>query len=403
MSIRTDYTHTIRACCTAYVIQAAAVNYTPLLYLKFMTDYSISLAQISTLIIVTFVIQILVDLFSTNFIDKIGYRVCAGLAHVMAAAGFIMLGFFPDMFSDPYVGILTACFFYSFGSGLIEVLVSPVVQACPTDNKEASLAFLHSFYCWGCVFVIVLSTLFFKFFGLSNWKIMTCIWAILPVVNGIIFMIVPMPSMEDICGEGGGVSLRELIKRRIIWAIILLMFASGASELAMSQWASAFAENGLKVSKTVGDLAGPCMFAITMGTGRIVYSKLIKHIGFLEYMIGSSVLCIISYLLAALSTNPIIALAGCALTGLSVGVFWPGSLSFATKKCPDGGTAMFGLLAFAGDSGCTLGPSGVGFVAGIFGDNLKSGLVFAIAFPLILLFTGIFLLIKDKKDKKLKI
>ena len=382
MGIKTDYSHTVRACCAAYVTQAIAVNFPPLLYIKFINDYSVSLAQISALIVVTFVIQILVDLFSAGFVDKIGYRACAIAAHIFSAFGIIMLGIFPDVFSNPFVGILSACFFYSFGSGLIEVLVSPVVQACPTGNKESSMAFLHSFYCWGCVIVISVSTLFFKIFGIASWHLMTFLWAAVPITTGIVFAFVPIPDSSELCGgEKKGASLGELLRRKIIWVIILLMLASGASELAMSQWASAFAESGLNVSKTMGDLLGPCMFAVMMGIGRVIYSGIIKRVDFLNYMVVSSVLCIIAYLTAALSPNPLLALAGCALTGFSVGVFWPGSLSYAAQRCPDGGTAMFGLLAFAGDMGCTVGPSTVGLAAEVFGNNLKIGLLFAVVFP----------------------
>lgn len=394
MKIRGDYSHTLRVSYIAYIVQAIAVNFSPLLFVTFSKTYGLSLTNISGLILFTFVVQLIVDFTSAKFIHIIGYRVCAVSAHIVAAAGFILLGFLPDVCGNPFVGIMIACLFYSLGSGLIEVMVSPIVESCPTPNKESAMAFLHSFYCWGTALVIVVSTLFFKFFGIENWHIMSYIWAIIPICNGVAYMFVPINSIDEADGEG---TIKNLFSYKIIYVIILLMIASGASELAMSQWASAFAEKGLNVSKTVGDIAGPCMFAIMMGTGRVVYSALAKKVNILLYMAASAAFCILSYLMAALCDNPIAALIGCAFVGLSVGVFWPGTFSFATKKCPDGGTAMFGILAFSGDLGCTIGPAIVGYVSGAFSDNIKMGLLFGIVFPIILLITSLAIKFCSKK------
>lgn len=393
MSFKNGYSHTIHACYVAYITQAIAANYVPLLFITFQHTYSVSLAQISILIAVTFIIQMFVDVISTSFVDKIGRRICVVAAHLMAAAGFIMLGTLPDLFRNPFYGILTACFFYSIGSGLIEVLVSPLVESCPTDHKASAMALLHSFFSWGTVLVVLLSTLFFNIFGIGNWRILTMLWAVLPLVTAFLFTQVPINSSDETVGGG----MTALFRHKIIWPLILMMIAGGASEVAMSQWASAFAESGLHVSKTMGDLMGPCMFAILMGIGRTFYSGLVKRFDLVRYMIICAVLCVITYLTAALSHNSVVALAGCAATGFCVGVFWPGTYSYAARIIPTGGTAMFGILAFAGDIGCTVGPGLVGAVSGAFDNNLKFGLLAAVVYPLIMIAAAGFIMIITKK------
>ncbi len=395
MSIRDNYSHTLRASYIAYITQAIAVNFSPLLFVTFGRDYGLSLSNISSLILFTFVVQLMVDISSAKFIPIIGYRVCAVTAHFIAALGFILLGVLPDICGSPFAGIMIATIFYSLGSGLIEVMVSPIVEACPTSNKESAMAFLHSFYSWGTALVIIVSTIFFKVFGIENWRIMAYIWAIVPICNGVAYMFVPINTIEEAEGKGG---IKNLFSHNIIYVIILLMIASGAAELAVSQWASTFAEKGLNVSKAVGDIAGPCLFAVMMGTGRVIYSALAKRVNVLLYMAASAAVCIISYLVTALCNNPIFALVGCGCVGLSVGVFWPGTFSFAAKRCPSGGSAMFGILAFSGDLGCTLGPSLVGFVSGVFSDNIKIGLLFGVISPIILLVTSLAVRVKGTKN-----
>lgn len=329
-----------------------------------------------------FAIQLVVDFLSAKFVDKIGYRPCIVAAHVFAAAGLVGLSVFPYLFSDPFLGLLLSIFLYAIGGGLTEVLISPIVEACPTDNKASVMSLLHSFYCWGTVSVIVLSTLFLAVFGKASWRILACLWAILPAVNAIYFARVPIaPLVQD----GQSLSIKELFSMRIFWIFVLLMVASGASEQAMSQWASAFAERGLGVTKTVGDLAGPCMFSILMGSSRVLYAKFSDRINLLSFIIGSCVLCIIAYLLASLSPSPVLALVGCGLCGLSVGILWPGVFCLASARCRKGGTAMFALLALAGDLGCSGGPTTVGMAASAFGDNLNLGLLFALIFPIVLI------------------
>lgn len=394
MKLKGNYSQTINACYLGYITQAIVNNFAPLLFLTFQKSYNISLDKIALLVSFNFGVQLLVDFFAAKFVDKIGYRVSLVAAHIFASLGLIGLGFLPEMFADPYHGLLVAIVFYAIGGGLIEVLVSPVVEACPTERKEAAMSLLHSFYCWGHVFVILTSTLYFVTIGIEHWKYLACLWALIPLVNVFLFSQVPINTLVE--GDEG-MSITQLCKSGVFWVLVLMMVCSGASEQGMSQWASAFAEAGLGVSKTMGDLLGPCMFAIMMGVSRVFYSKVSEKINLKKFMIGSSVLCVISYLLASFSASPLLSLAGCGLCGLSVGIMWPGSFSIASAACKKGGTAMFAFLALAGDLGCASGPAVVGAVTEALEGNLKSGVLAAIFFPVILII-GILLLNKVIKE-----
>ena len=388
-----DYQKTIYACFTGYIVQAIVNNFVPLLFLTFQSVYGIPLSQITLLITLNFLLQLLVDLLAIGFVDKIGYRASMVIAHVCAAAGLVLLTILPEVM-PPFAGLLTAVLVYAVGGGLLEVLVSPVVEACPTRNTESVMSMLHSFYCWGHVGVVLLSTLFFAIFGIENWKIMAIIWAAIPVVNAVAFTRVPMaPLVEE--GEKG-LSLKELFSTKVFWIFLLMMTCAGASEQAVSQWASTLAEKGLGVSKTVGDLAGPMAFAILMGASRAFYGKYGEKIDLDKFMKMSCILCMISYLSIALIPIPAVALLGCALCGMSVGIMWPGTFSKSAAVLRQGGTAMFAFLALAGDLGCSGGPTLVGFVSGLFGEDLRKGIFAALIFPLLLL-AGLWM---EKRAKK---
>ena len=391
------YQKTIYACFLGYIVQAIVNNFVPLLFLTFESAYNIPLSKITLLITFNFGIQLLVDLLSAGFVDKIGYRVCAVAAHIFSALGLLGLSVLPEILPDAYIGLLISVTIYALGGGLLEVLVSPIVESCPSKNKEKTMSLLHSFYCWGHVGVVLFSTLFFKIFGIDNWKILTCIWIIIPLANAFLFTRVPLaPLVKD--GETG-LSMPALFKNRIFWLLMLMMLCAGASEQAVSQWASTFAERGLGVGKTIGDLAGPMTFAILMGSARAFYGKFGDRINLDKFMIGSGVLCIASYLCISLSPSPFLSLVGCGVCGLSVGIMWPGSLSKASAAIRNGGTAMFALLALAGDLGCSGGPSLVGYISSIASDNLKKGILAAIIFPFLLI-VGILLLKKPKASAK---
>lgn len=391
------YQKTIYACFLGYIVQAIVNNFVPLLFLTFESTYNIPLSKITLLITFNFGIQLLVDLLSAGFVDKIGYRVCAVAAHIFSALGLLGLSILPEILPDAYIGLLISVTIYALGGGLLEVLVSPIVESCPSKNKEKTMSLLHSFYCWGHVGVVLFSTLFFRIFGIDNWKILTCIWIIIPLANAFLFTRVPLaPLVKD--GETG-LSMPALFKNRIFWLLMLMMLCAGASEQAVSQWASTFAERGLGVGKTIGDLAGPMTFAILMGSARAFYGKFGDRINLDKFMIGSGVLCIASYLCISLSPSPFLSLVGCGVCGLSVGIMWPGSFSKASAAIRNGGTAMFALLALAGDLGCSGGPSLVGYISSIASDNLKKGILAAIIFPFLLI-VGILLLKKPKASAK---
>lgn len=392
------YQKTIYACFVGYVVQAIINNFVPLLFLTFESTYHIPLGQITMLITINFGIQLLVDLLSAGFVDKIGYRVSIMLAHIFAAAGLLGLAVLPELMPNAYAGLLISVTIYALGGGLLEVLVSPIVESCPTDNKEKAMSLLHSFYCWGHVGVVLLSTLFFRVFGIGNWKILTCLWIIVPVVNAFVFAKAPIaPLVEE--GESG-MTMLDLCKSKVFWLLMLMMMCAGASEQAVSQWASTFAERGLGVSKTLGDLAGPMAFAVLMGSARAFYGKFGDRIELDKFMIGSGLLCVLSYLCISLSPSPVLSLIGCGICGLSVGIMWPGSFSKASASIKNGGTALFALLALAGDVGCSGGPTLVGYVSSMASDDLKKGILAGIIFP-VLLVVGILLLKNPKIVKKI--
>ena len=381
--MKNQYNKTVVACFVGYIVQAIINNFVPLLFLTFQRSYGIPLSQITLLVTLNFAMQLAVDLASVAFVDRIGYRASMILAHVFAAAGLLLLTVLPELLPNPFIGILCAVMVYAVGGGLLEVLVSPVVEACPSDNKEKAMSMLHSFYCWGHVGVVALSTAFFVIFGISHWKVMAVLWAVVPLMNIIAFAKVPMASLIQ---EGEkGYSLRELFRVKMFWVLLIMMICAGASEQAVSQWASTFAEKGLGISKAAGDLAGPMSFAVLMGLSRVFYGKYGDKIELDRFMIASSVLCIVSYLLISLSPSPVVSLIACAVCGLSVGIMWPGTFSKSAATLPRGGTAMFALLALGGDVGCSGGPTLVGFVSSNLGDNLKMGILAGIVFPLLLL------------------
>lgn len=382
-----NYNKTLYACFTGYIIQAIINNFAPLLFLTFQSSYGIPLSQITLLVTANFGLQLIIDLLSAGFIDKIGYRLSILAAHIFCAAGLLLMTFLPAVLPDAFTGLFLSVMVYAVGGGLLEVLVSPIVENCPTDNKEKAMSLLHSFYCWGHVGVVLLSTLFFQLFGIKNWKILAIVWAAVPVCNFFLFMGAPItePAKE----QEGGLSIKKLVSRKIFWILMLLMLCAGACEQAVSQWASTFAEQGLGISKTAGDLAGPMLFAILMGTSRLIYGKWGDKLNLDKFMRFSAFLCLLSYLIISLSPYPVLGLLGCGLCGLSVGILWPGAFSMAAANIHGGGTAMFAFLALAGDLGCMGGPTFVGFISGAFNDNLKIGILAAIIFPLLLL-AGLF-------------
>ncbi len=381
--MKNPYQKTINACFVAYIVQAIVNNFVPLLFLTFQSSYHIPLSQITLLVTFNFGLQLLVDLASVGFVDRIGYRASMVLAHALAAVGLALLAVLPEVLSNPFLGILLAVIVYAIGGGLLEVVVSPVVEACPSDHKEQAMSLLHSFYCWGHVAVVLLSTIFFALLGTEHWQVLAFLWALIPLGNLFVFLHVPIAPLIE--GGGKGMTLGELARNKMFWVFLLMMLCAGASEQGVSQWASTFAEKGLGVSKTVGDLAGPMAFAVLMGTSRAVYGKYGDRLNLDHFMAGSALLCAASYLCIALVPSSVVGLVGCAVCGLSVGIMWPGTFSKAAAGLPRGGTAMFALMALAGDMGCSGGPTLVGMVSSALGDDLKKGILAGVVFPALLL------------------
>lgn len=383
MTGQKNYKKTLLACYLGFVTQAIAANFTPLLFLTFKTTYGIGLETIALIPFVFYFTQLLVDFAAAKFVDRIGYRVCVVSSQVLSAVGLAGMAVLPELLPTPFWGILISVVLYAIGSGLIEVLVSPIVEACPFPNKAGVMSLLHSFYCWGAVGVILGSTLFFSVCGIANWRVLTLIWAVVPLYNAFNFLTCPIERLVE---DGESMRPRQLLRLPLFWLLILLMICAGASEVSMAQWASAFTESALGVSKTIGDLAGPCLFAVFMGLSRVVYGKMSEKLDLVRTMTVCGALCVVCYLTAALASLPILGLAGCALCGVAVGIMWPGSISISSRICPKGGTAMFAFLALAGDLGATVSPALVGGVSDLAGGSLKTGLLSAAAFPLILVF-----------------
>lgn len=372
--------HTLYASYIGYIVQAISINFAPLLFLTFQREYGITLEMVTLLVSINFVIQFIIDGLSTVFIDKIGFRAAAVAAHLMAAFGLSALAWLPAaMAPNSYAGLVIATIFYAIGGGLTEVVISPIVEAAPTERKASAMSLLHSFYSWGQALVVIGSVVFFKLAGIENWRILAVIWSLIPLFNALYFMLVPI---YELGGDEKPAGIRKLFGMRYFWIMLILMFGSGAAEQAISQWASAFAEASLGVSKAVGDIAGPCAFAILMGSSRVFYAKLGAKIKLSRFMAGSAVICLIGYVMAALSPVPAVGLLSCAVCGLAVGIMWPGTYNLAAGGIRNGGAGMFAILALAGDAGCTLGPTAVGVVSGIFGDDIKKGLLAATVFPI---------------------
>ena len=369
-------------CYSGYVVQSIVNNFVPLLFVYFGAQYGISLIKITFIVTFNFILQLMIDLASAFFVDRIGYRRAMLLSNFMSAAGLVLLTFLPDITADPFIGVLISVSVYAVGGGMLEVIINPIIESCPSDNTAAAMSILHSFYSWGCVAVILISTLFFRFIGIDLWRVMTLIWCIVPVFNMLVFPFVPLSKKLSDTQKGMGA--RELFSNGRFIVVLLMMLCAGASEMTISQWVSAFAETGLHVSKTVGDLAGAMFFAVLFGLSRTIYGKWGARLDLLRAMRFCTVLCVAAFLLIVLSPLPILSLIGCGICGFAVGIFWPGTVSLAAKGFGAGGTLMYSLLAFAGDIGCTSGPTLAGAVASAAGDQLKAGIAAAVIFPVIM-------------------
>ena len=386
--------NTVAACFIGIIGQALVINFTPLLFTTFEHSFDISLAKISSLIAISFITQLLMDFTASKLPWLFNKRITVVIGQMCASAGLIFLALLPTVM-PAYPALIIATVIGAFGSGIIEVMGNPIIESCPLKNKNRLLTFMHSGYCWGLVITVAVSTLFFHFVGIEHWRLLACLWALVPAFNAVLFCLVPLYKIESAPEKKTG--KRSVFHSFIFVAFFVLMLSAGAAEQAMSQWASSFAEEGLKVSKSLGDILGPCAFAVLMGVARLIYAKYSERMNLYKFMMFSAILCVISYLIAALSPNPLVALIGCAVCGFSVGIMWPGTLCMATEQISGGGVKMFALLALAGDMGCTVGPTTAGLVAEIANNNLSIGFLASIVFPvLIIIFIPIIMSCKSR-------
>lgn len=386
------YKTTQKCCYLGYVIQAISINFLPLLFVMLQNTYNLSYALIGTLVAVNFLTQLCVDIFSVFFLDKIGYRKSAVISQFCCMAGFVLITILPEIMS-PYLGLCIGVMLYSIGAGLIEVVINPIVAGLP-EECDGNFVLTHSFYSWGQLSVVLLTTLALRILGETSWKLIAWLWAILPFVNGIIFLKTPVSQPLP---EKKRAKVSSLFKNKSFIAVLILMICAGGSELAMAQWASTFAQKALGIDKILGDLLGPCLFAFFMGIGRVMYGIMESKMDFKKISILSCVLCAVCYLSAAISKNPIISLAGCSLCGFAISTLWPGTVELATRKIPDGGGAMYSTVAIFGDIGCSVAPFLTGLVASmtVLGENaLRAGMLINIIYPIA------FILIIRKLAKK---
>ena len=396
--MKLTYKHTAIACYISYITSAVINNLTSLLFVTFQREFGLTLDQLAFLIVMNFGVQIFVDFIGAKFADRIGYRRIVMASHVFAAAGLVFLAFLPKILPSAFIGLIISAFTYAVGSGLMEVIISPITEALPSEAKASSMSFMHSFYCWGCVLVAVVSTLFFKFAGIENWSVLCLIWALLPVSALFLFKFVPI---NQLCEGEEKKPLTALFRTGVMWLFMILMACSGAAEQSMAQWASYFAETELGVTKQTADLLGPCTFAIAMGISRVAFAKITKKIDMKICLLVSGILCIVSYAMTAFIPYSYLSLAGCALCGLSVGAMWPGVLSLSAETNPSGGTSMFAILALCGDVGCFSGPEAIARAASAFSadgePSVKAGLSVGIVFPLVIVAAVLFLMLLSKR------
>ena len=399
MLIKNNYKATLAASFLGYITQAIMLNFPPLLYIFFQEDFGLTLSQVSLLITANIVVELIVDIIVSKFAVRIGYRPLVITATVFAMLGLTAMFLLPALIPNKFVALILSMGLCGAGGGIMEVLISPIVEACPTKNKNGMMSLLHSFYCWGQAGVVLVSTIFFQIFGLDNWMYIAIFWTVVPLICLILFSRAPIYMLEEE-GEKSS-SLLTLFKNKVFWVLIIMMVCAGASELAMAQWASAFAETviGRSDLKWLTDLLGPCLFAICMGCARVFYAKMSEKIDLTKGIFISSLICIGAYLITIFSPFPVMSLVGCALCGIGAGIMWPGSFSIASAKMPSGGVLMFGLLALAGDFGCLVGPSVAGQLSAAFGDNLKVGFAFSIIFPLTLAVISAIMFIRKRKNK----
>lgn len=394
------YKSTIRACYIGNLVGALVTNLSPLLFVILMGSYNLSFEQVGRLVLINFFTQIIADLAFSKPVDTYGVRPFITLGHALVFIGFVMFAFSPRLFPhSPYTGLMLATVVFSCGGGLLELLLSAIVQAVPSDAKAAAMSLLHSFYAWGFIVVVVLTFLMLKLFGSANWPWLFLIWSLVPLFNFFNFLRVPLPPQVP---DEHRTSTRVLASTPFFIFVVLGIALGGAAEVSMSQWTSAYAETTLGLSKQTGDLLGLCLFAGLLGLGRVLYGTYGKRFDIWRVMFLGSLFAAGCYLVAALSQHPIVSLVACAFCGLGVALLWPGSVTNAAHRFPFAGASMFAILAAGGDTGAAVGPWLLGLIADQIPTDfplspLRVGMVIGTLFPLAM--AGC-LLIQRHIDKK---
>ncbi|MCQ2477954.1 MAG: MFS transporter [Clostridia bacterium] len=381
------------ACYIGYIVQAIINNFLPILFIVFQTNLDLTYEQLGRIVFINFFTQLLSDAVTPSVVKRIGYKGCAVLCHIFVTTGLIMLTVLTGIMSNTYLALIISVVVYAFGSGMIEVVISPIMELLPTENKAKNMAFLHSFYCWGQTFTVAVTTFMVLLLGYGNWRFIPLVWAIVPLFNTVLFLKVTVIEPNEVKGS---FSNRNFLSKEFI-CFIIFMICAGASEISMASFASVFAQNALGVSKLTGDLLGPCSFAVCMGIGRVLYGAFSDKISIKKALILNNILCVICYLTVAFTNINFLSLVFCALCGFSVSLLWPGTYSLAAKRFGGGNTVMFSIFALCGDIGCSAGPWLLGYIADVSG-SLKKGFAVCTVFPLVMILAAL-TLIKEKDCK----
>lgn len=392
MQGKINYTPTKISAYVGYFVQAIVNNFLPILFVAFQDIYGIGYEKLGRLIVFNFITQMVTDILSPKIISLLGYRKTAVMCQLIAALGLTLAAVLPNVLPNAYIGIVLAVIVYAFASGLMEVIISPMIEMLPTSNKSGNMSLLHSFYCWGQAITTVGTTLLLSAFGYRGWTYIPLIWAIVPFINAFSFIRVPIVEPQP---ERKSDSFRVLFSDRRFRVFMLIMLCAGASEIAMAEWASVFAQNALGVSQIAGDLAGPCAFSLFMGLGRLLYAAFSEKISYRSTVIVLGLCCAVCYYIAAFASIPIFALAACALCGFTVSILWPGTISAGAVAFPRGDAVMFSVFAMCGDIGCCIGPWLLGVVAEHF--TLNIGFAVSSFFPLLMVALAIFF-IKEQRS-----
>ena len=375
-----NYKITKYTCYLFYVLQGTLLNLTPLLFVPLMEQYGLSYMKLGALASVNFATQLIVDIVLSKLTDKHRYRISLRLSASAAFIGYMIFAWAPGRLGDPYTWLLIGTVVYSIGAGLMEITISPLIHALPDKAKGKSMAILHSFYAWGVVLTVIVSTSVLAIIGRDKWNFIVTGWLIVPVIGFILSCIMPVPKPESGENERTAGSFRILIKPAFILFLAMIFFGSCA-EAVMTQWSSAFLERAVGLDKLIGDIAGMSMFALMLGLCRMASAALDKKISLSTYMMLGTIGAVICYIIVSVSNVAAVSLIFCALTGFMVGMLWPGTLVLAADAFPKAGAWLFAYLAVAGDLGGVFGPWITGAIADRSG--LNAGLGAAAIFPVI--------------------